>query len=305
MHKFKFFTLMTVFVLAVGAQSARAADLPPVANNACKVFGVVEGSGLYENLNNPNAPSTGFTSGEANGYLGAGLGCGIWHFQATGGLQDTLSYSQNYGAFGYNRSDLYGFGGGDVFLRDPNAYAFGVGIERQSGDFHSVGYGTASGQDLHSYSNFTLGRAFGEAYLNNITLGAAGFYKGGDEFYTGNGFDSQASAYGGNVYGRYYVTPNMRVALNGALSQATYQRASFTDNYSYYSATLTGVYKFAGSPVSTYGGLRYGGTNSAPSNTSVITPSNYEEAYVGIRVDFGSHANASLIESDRTGVILH
>ncbi|MEO9168089.1 MAG: hypothetical protein ABI230_06780 [Aestuariivirga sp.] len=302
MSKFKFITVIAAFGLAAISQNAWSADLPAVANNGCEVFGNVEASGLYKNFNNPNAPSTGFTSGEANGYAGAGLGCGIWNFQVTGGLQNTFSYNQNYGAFGYNRTDVYGYGGADVFVRDPNTYAFGVGVVRQSEDFHSVGYGTAGGQDLHSYRNFTQGHAFGEAYLNNITLGASGFYRGGDEFYTGNGFDSQASEYGGNVFGHYYVTPNVRVGLNGGLSQGTYQRASYTDNYSYYSATLTGAYKFEGSPVSVYGGLRYGGTNSAPSNTAVVTPSNYQDAYVGIRLDLGAHANGSLIETDRNGL---
>ena len=141
-----------------------------------------------------------------------------------------------------------------------------------------------------------------EAYLDNITLGASGFYRSGDEFFTGNGQDSQLSVYGGGVSGRYYVTPQLRFGLSGSLSQATYQRVGYTDNYSNYGATLSGAYKFEASPVSVYGGLRYSSANSSPSNTAVITPSNNQDAYVGIRVDLGAHANGSLIEADRNGV---
>lgn len=283
-------------------QSAFAADLPPVGSG-CSVAAFLETSGQYRNHTNPNATGTNFSSATASGFGGAQYGCGPWNIQATGSLQNTFGYDQNYGAFGYNRSDLFGYGEVDIFVRDPRALAFGVGIQRQAEDFHTIGYGTANGVDVHNYSNFTEGRVFGDLYLNDsVTLGAVGFYRAGDNFFTGNGFDSQGSEYGGNVFGRYYFTPNFRVALNGALSQATYSATGFTNNYTYYSGTLSGAYKFEGTPVSIFGGLRYGGTNSSPSNSAIVTPSNNQDAYLGVRFDFGSHANSSLVESDRNGV---
>ena len=311
MHKFKFISLLSLLGCAVIPQNTWAADVPQSASASgnCYYAGIVEGSGLFDLHNYPSATAGADTSSSytgANGYGFLDISCGLWNAQANAGIQNQFPYSYNSGAFGYTHNDLYGKGGADVFLRNPNSYAFGVGIEREAEDYHSVGFGTATGVDVHAYGNWLKGRAFGEAYINNhTTLGALGYYRGGDSFYTGNGYDSQDTEYGGDIYAKYYVTPNISMKLDGALSQRAFQNIGFTENTTFYSATLSGEYKFNHSPVSLYSGLRYGGSSASATNSAIVTPVNYAEGYVGITLALGPYANGSLVDQDRHGAIIH
>ena len=124
-------------------------------------------------------------------------------------------------------------------------------------------------------------------------------------FNTGNGYDSQDIEYGGDIYAKYYVSPNISMKLDGALGQSTFQNVGFTDNTTFYSATLSGTYKFSQSPVSLYSGLRYGGSSLSRTNSLIVTPVNYAEGYVGITLALGPYANGSLVDQDRHGAIIH
>ena len=280
-----------------------------IAQSACSVNGLFEGYGSGTSWNYPNAPAGADTS--RTNLIGNGLGyldynCGLINVQGGVGLTDYFPYTYNYksGAYGYNMAEIYGHGEGDVFLRDPQKYALGVGLDYQLDNFTKTGYGTKLGVNTNQFSNWLEPMAFGEYYLNDaVTLGAVADYRSGSS--ADQVSSSTMQSYGFSAYVNYYVTPNLRVGLRGSNNDVTSQFTGYAEYDTNFSGKLGAIYKVEDSPISLFTNVIYAANNYTYSALYSPTANSSIEGTVGFRLDIGPHANRSLVESDRNGVYLH
>ena len=287
----------------VFVRPAFAADIAP--DSSCSLNGLIEGSGIYNQTSFPNAlpgaaPNQTYIS--AFGLGAVDYNCGFWNYQAI--VQATNYFPSQYdsGGRGYTYAELSATAEADIFWRDPQSYAIGFGLTGHGSDDHLTGFGTFSGQDFHNTNQYLEGLVFAEAYLNDqMTLGAGGFLNEGNRHNGLSGADRSYQTFGGDLYARFYATPNLRFTLRGSLSQNTTQ---VTNNViTSYGAAAIATYKIANTPIALFTRANFGGSNETLA--SPFYPSSYAEGVVGFTVALGPHAYGSLLEEDRNGVMIH
>ena len=280
-----------------------AADVVP--DHACAISGLLEAQATATQYSYPQAPPGADATRSlvsANGTAAANLNCGNWNYQAVFSATNVFPYQYSFGNRGDKYRDVYGDAGGDVFWRDPNSFMIGAGVRRHIETEHLEGFGTWNGQNFDETWNIWTGTAFAELYPNEqFTLGLTGFFQGGDSLDGFNGIDYQLRSYGGSAYVRYYMTPNLRLSLRGFVSQSDNITSNVSSNN--VNAVVSADYKIEDSPISVFGGVRYGGNNS--NSGSSLVPNTYLQGFAGFRIAFGPNANSTLLERDRKGVNLH
>lgn len=170
--------------------------------------------------------------------------------------------------------------GGTFFWRDPSVGMLGVDVGYQSVDVGLSGDG------------FRVG-ARGEYYFSDrLTFGAAAGWEQVD-------FKSIATVDGwyANAQVKYYWNDKTSLSLNGNYFTADVNSTPFSADQ--WSVGLEGEYLVSReTPVSVYGGVRYGDFNFDPGSTSATQWT----AYVGLKFRFGNDGGA-LVDQDRNGAV--
>ncbi len=304
--------LVIAAVLASAPFAAQAADMPSKAKKAAPVAHVTEASvlnfdGFVGGEIGYQSTSHGFDYGAGNQDMGNDKGLNLnvhgsfeTMLSSQYGLQMDAALNRTTHDFGtiqgqdLNYSTMVPTIAGHVFWRDSSKGLVGVFAQSTTTDnlligTVATGYTYAGVEGQYFMNGFT---AYGQvAYLSASIPGASlvGDVKG-------DGYALAAQL-------RYFVDPNLMIALRGSYTQASYQYAGVTlaDN----STSVVGLraeYRLPNNPASLYADVSYN-MNKIDASSSEGVKLSMDDA----RVMFGLNLNLggkSLLERDRSGASL-
>jgi len=173
--------------------------------------------------------------------------------------------------------------GGTFFWRDPSQGMLGVDVGYQSADIGIKGDGFRVGVRGEWYPNdrWTLSGAVGWAETDFDLVSFDGIYA--------------------NAGVKYYINDKASISLNANYYEVNLdQSISFSVDTSQWSVGLAGEYLISrATPVSVYGGVRYG--DYSIDNNPFSDPTQWT-AYVGLKFRFGNDGDP-LVGQDREGAV--
>ncbi|MBC6980893.1 hypothetical protein [Caulobacter sp. 17J80-11] len=227
-------------------------------------------------------------AGEVVGHVDAGYSLQSWDFEDGDSADNTdLSLGGGFAtAFG-NGLVLQGDGQMNRYTwdGDEESSSFGYAAVHLATRNDQYAFGAFAGE-LGYYNNSGLmGGVEGQVFLERATLsGSLGYAQVDDWFADVKGWSAQAGA-------KYFVNDNFSV--DAAVGYGDWDAWSEFNNWN---ASVTGEYKFAGSPASVYAGYRHD-ENSYEDDDGIAI----DTFTIGLRLAFGA---ATLRDRDRHGASL-